>query len=325
MATAFFRTVILYLLLIAGLRITGKRQIGELEPIELVLTMLLSDLASVPMQDFGIPLVNGIVPIVTLLSLSMLLSYGSLRSVRFRTLLCGEPTLIIRSGHILQDAMRRNRLTVDELLEALRGQGISDLQEVKYAVLETSGQLSVLPRADCQPVTPRQLSLQPEDPQTLPTVVISDGRLLRRSMERLGLDDGWLQARLRDAGVRSPREVFLLSVDEAGSVVCLPMVVIKKDGSRQSFDRSKILRGIQRSCEKRPVPVADMERMASEIEQEVQNSLEREVSTEIIGEKVMEKLKKADEVAYVRFASVYRQFKDINTFMSELNKLLSEK
>ena len=211
MATAFFRTVILYLLLIAGLRITGKRQIGELEPIELVLTMLLSDLASVPMQDFGIPLVNGIVPIVTLLSLSMLLSYGSLRSVRFRTLLCGEPTLIIRSGHILQDAMRRNRLTVDELLEALRGQGISDLQEVKYAVLETSGQLSVLPRADCQPVTPRQLS-----------VVISDGRLLRRSMERLGLDDGWLQARLRDAGVRSPREVFLLSVDEAGSVVCLP-------------------------------------------------------------------------------------------------------
>ena len=109
------------------------------------------------------------------------------------------------------------------------------------------------------------------------------------------------------------------------TVESLPMVVIKKDGSRQSFDRSKILRRIQRSCEKRPVPVADMERMASEIEQEVQNSLEREVSTEIIGEKVMEKLKKADEVAYVRFASVYRQFKDINTFMSELNKLLSEK
>ena len=225
MATAFFRTVILYLLLIAGLRITGKRQIGELEPIELVLTMLLSDLASVPMQDFGIPLVNGIVPIVTLLSLSMLLSYGSLRSVRFRTLLCGEPTLIIRSGHILQDAMRRNRLTVDELLEALRGQGISDLQEVKYAVLETSGQLSVLPRADCQPVTPRQLSLQPEDPQTLPTVVISDGRLLRRSMERLGLDDGMAFRPLRTPGSGQPREVFLLSVDEAGSVVCLP-----KDG-----------------------------------------------------------------------------------------------
>ena len=109
------------------------------------------------------------------------------------------------------------------------------------------------------------------------------------------------------------------------TVESLPMVVIKKDGSRQTFDRSKVLRGIQRSCEKRPVPVAAMERMALEIEQELQNKLEREISTELVGEMVMDKLKKADEVAYVRFASVYRQFKDINTFMSELNKLLSEK
>jgi transcriptional repressor NrdR len=109
------------------------------------------------------------------------------------------------------------------------------------------------------------------------------------------------------------------------TVESLPMVVIKKDGSRQSFDREKVLRGIQRSCEKRPVPFAEMERMADEVEQEVQNSLEREVSTQSIGEMVMDKLKAADEVAYVRFASVYRQFKDINTFMSELNKLLGEK
>ena len=105
----------------------------------------------------------------------------------------------------------------------------------------------------------------------------------------------------------------------------LPLVVVKRDGSRQSFDRSKVLRGIQRSCEKRPVPVAEMERMTTEIEQELQNNLEREISTELVGEMVMDKLKKADEVAYVRFASVYRQFKDINTFMSELNKLLNEK
>ena len=109
------------------------------------------------------------------------------------------------------------------------------------------------------------------------------------------------------------------------TVASLRRVGSTKDGSRQTFDRSKVLRGIQRSCEKRPVPVADMERMATEIEQELQNNLEREISTELVGEMVMDKLKKADEVAYVRFASVYRQFKDINTFMSELNKLLSEK
>ena len=109
------------------------------------------------------------------------------------------------------------------------------------------------------------------------------------------------------------------------TVEYLPMVVIKKDGSRQSFDKSKLINGMVRACDKRKVPLPVLEKIADEIEQELQNSLEREVSTVVIGEKVMEKLKKADEVAYVRFASVYRQFKDINTFMSELNKLLSEK
>ena len=109
------------------------------------------------------------------------------------------------------------------------------------------------------------------------------------------------------------------------TIESLPMVVIKKDGSRQTFDRSKVLNGMIRACEKRPVPLAELERLTDEIEQTLQNSLEREVSTEAIGEQVMEKLKTVDEVAYVRFASVYRQFKDINTFMSELNKLLAEK
>ena len=109
------------------------------------------------------------------------------------------------------------------------------------------------------------------------------------------------------------------------TVESLPMVVIKKDGSRQSFDRRKIFNGIMRACEKRPVSVAQMESMAAEIEQSLQNSLEREISTAEIGEQVMEKLKSVDEVAYVRFASVYRQFKDINTFMQELTKILEEK
>ena len=109
------------------------------------------------------------------------------------------------------------------------------------------------------------------------------------------------------------------------TVESLPMVVIKKDGSRQSFDRQKMLRGMIRACEKRPVTLAELERIADEIEQELQNSMEREIRTEIIGEKVMERLRKVDQVAYVRFASVYRQFKDIDTFMAELNKLLADK
>ena len=108
------------------------------------------------------------------------------------------------------------------------------------------------------------------------------------------------------------------------TVESLPMVVVKKDGSRQSFDRRKVLGGMIRACEKRPVPLAELEKIAEEIEQDLQNSMEREISTEAIGAKVMERLRNVDQVAYVRFASVYRQFKDIDTFMTELNKLLAD-
>ena len=116
MMTAFARTVILYFLIMIGLRLMGKRQIGELEPSELVLTMMISDLATVPMQDFGIPLLAGVIPILTLLSLSMLMSQWSLRSLRFRALVCGTPTVLIRNGQLQQEAMRKNRYTLDELL-----------------------------------------------------------------------------------------------------------------------------------------------------------------------------------------------------------------
>lgn len=222
MVTAFIRTIILYLVLIIGLRLTGKRQIGELEPIELVLTLLLSDLASVPMQDFGIPLLNGLVPILTLLSLSTLFSYFSLRSVRFRSLVCGEPAIIIRDGKLLQNVMRHNRLTLDELLEELRGQGVCDIDDVKYAILETSGQLSVLLRSDCQPITARQLGKQVKDDVFLPTILINDGRLMRSNLRQRGLDESWLQEELHRQHLTDTNEVFLLSIDPAGHVICLP-------------------------------------------------------------------------------------------------------
>lgn len=222
MVTAFIRTIILYLILIVGLRLTGKRQIGELEPIELVLTLLLSDLASVPMQDFGIPLLNGVVPILTLLSLSTLFSYFSLRSVRFRSLVCGEPAVIIRDGILLQSVMRHNRLTLDELLEELRGQGICDISEVKYAILETSGQLSILLRSDCQPITARQLSREVSDDVFLPTIIINDGRLMRSNLKQCNLDEAWLQQQMQAYHITNTHDIFLLSVDSAGNVICLP-------------------------------------------------------------------------------------------------------
>ena len=146
MITAFVRTIILYFLIVVGMRLMGKRQIGELEPSELVLTMMISDLAAVPMQDFGIPLLSGLLPILTLLALSLLLSQLSLRSLRLRALICGTPTVLIRGGKLQQDAMRKNRFTIDELMEELREQGVTRIEDVTYAVLENSGQPSSRPR-----------------------------------------------------------------------------------------------------------------------------------------------------------------------------------
>ena len=144
MAIAFTRTVILYALIIVGIRLMGKKQVGELEPTELVFAMLISDLAAVPMQDFGIPLLFGVIPIVILLAITMALSVLSLKSIRFRNLICGRPSVIMEHGSILQAALAKNRFTVDELLEELRLQGITDLSTVKYAILANSGRVSVI-------------------------------------------------------------------------------------------------------------------------------------------------------------------------------------
>ena len=214
MLTALIRTIILYFLIMAGLRLMGKRQIGELEPSELVLALLISDLAAVPMQDFGIPLINGVLPILTLLSLSMIISVLNLKSIRFRALICGSPTVIIQEGHVLQNEMRRTRFTVDELIEELRQQGVVDLATVQYAILETNGKLSVLLYPEYQPLTPKSAQNHKVDNTGLPTVLISDGRLLERNLHRLHLDHTWLQRRLEENNIPSIQSLFLLTVDK---------------------------------------------------------------------------------------------------------------
>ena len=221
MTTAFFRTLILYFILMLGLRLMGKRQIGELEPSELVLTLIISDLAAVPMQDFGIPLVNGLFPIITLLCVSMLLSFFSLKSIRFRALVCGRPTVIIRDGKVLQQNMARNRFTVDELLEQLRSQGYSDISAVKYAVLETSGQVSVLPYTKDSPATPKVLGLDVQDDVTLPVLLINDGHVMSENLSASGYDGAWLDKQLKQRRLTSPRQVFFMTVDEVGGLTCV--------------------------------------------------------------------------------------------------------
>ena len=217
MATAFIRTIVLYFLIMVGLRLLGKRQIGELEPIELVLTLLISDLAAVPMQDFGIPLLNGVIPIVTLLSLSMLLSWGSVRSIRLRRLICGSPTALILDGKVQQDAMRHNRFTLDELTQELRNQGILDIASVEYAVLETNGQLNIILAPAQQPVTAEQMHMETEDTGYF-SILINNGRILRDNLKRMGRDERWLQKQVQQRGAQCIADVYLLMMNDAGQV-----------------------------------------------------------------------------------------------------------
>ena len=217
MATAFIRTIVLYFLIMVGLRLLGKRQIGELEPIELVLTLLISDLAAVPMQDFGIPLLNGVIPIVTLLSLSMLLSWGSVRSIRLRRLICGSPTALILDGKVQQDAMRHNRFTLDELTQELRNQGILDIASVEYAVLETNGRLNIILTPEQQPVTAAQMGVEPDDTGYF-SILINNGRIIDKNLKRMGRDERWLQKQLQQRGAQSVQDVYLLMLNDAGQI-----------------------------------------------------------------------------------------------------------
>ena len=212
MYISFLRTLILYLLIVLTVRLMGKRQVGELEPTELVAAILISDLAAVPMQDIGIPLLSGVIPILTLLALELLSAELSLRSVRFREFLCGSPVLLIADGKLDQKAMRKNRLSLDELQEYLRKSGIPDVSQVQYAILETSGDLSAFVYPQYAPVTQGSAGAKQEKLE-LPVPVISDGRLLSEHLQGLGLDEAWLEKAL-DGTPRS--QVFLLTATPSG-------------------------------------------------------------------------------------------------------------
>lgn len=221
MVIALVRTIILYLVIIVGIRLMGKRQIGQLEPSELVLSLLIADLAAVPMQDFSIPLIMGVIPILTLLCLSTILSVLTVRSIRFRALLCSRPSIVIREGKVLYREMVKNRFTVDELMEELRMAGITNLSAVKYAILETTGRISVLPYPEEAPVTAGQMEISPPSPG-LPLIIISDGRVLSHHMKARNLSMDWLRQQLRLRGIAQTSQVFLMTVDEEGHVYFVP-------------------------------------------------------------------------------------------------------
>ena len=217
MILSYFRTVLLYLALIFSIRMMGKRQIGQMEPSEFVVTMLVANLASIPMQDEGIPLFTGLIPILTVLGVELVLSGLTMHSVTFRRLLCGKPVILIENGRILQENLRRTRVTLDELTGHLREKDVLDLGAVQYAILETNGNLSVFPYPKECPASAKDAGIQVKK-QYLPVTLIQDGCISRENLKIAGKDEVWLKKVLQEhrADVHS---TLLLTVDKGDRIV----------------------------------------------------------------------------------------------------------
>ncbi len=217
MAIIFFRTIILFCLLLLAMRIMGKRQLGELEISELIIAVLISNMASHPIEDIGMPLLYGLVPILTLLCFELLITGLTLKSIRFRGFIYGKPSIIVENGRINEKEMRKNRFTLDELIEELRNKDISDISKVKYAILETDGVLNTLLYPSELPPTAAMMGLEVPDGEK-PVIIINDGRLLSTNLKSLGFNEKWLHKKLTEYGIKSPENVYLMTSDRSGKI-----------------------------------------------------------------------------------------------------------
>ena len=220
MLLSYIRTVILYFVLIAVIRLMGKRQIGQMEPSEFVVTMLVANLASIPMQDSAIPLYSGLVPILTILGAELILSVLSLRSIPLRRLLCGKPVILIENGKILRENLRKTRVTLDELAGHLREKDVLDPRAVQYAILETNGNLSVFPYPKEKPASAADAGVEVRR-QYLPITVISDGHLLADNLALSGKDAAWLRKILKHYNT-TLEDTWLLTVDAGDHILFYP-------------------------------------------------------------------------------------------------------
>ena len=217
MTVVFLRTLIVFISIIISMRVMGKRQLGELELSEFVVAVMISDLASNPLQDIGIPLLNGLIPILVLLCFEIIISGVVLHNMKWRVLLCGRPSMLIEKGKINQIEMRKNRFTLDELTEELRSQSVTDLSTVEYAVLETNGKLSVTLIPSERPVTAGQLSIPTED-LGYDTIIINDGNLIPANLKRIGRDENWLRKELSSRKAHDIKDVYIMIANNAGSI-----------------------------------------------------------------------------------------------------------
>ena len=234
MLIVFFRVLLIYALIIVGLRLMGKRQIGQLQPSELVVTILVSNIATMAIEDNNVPLVSGIIPILTLVSFDVIISALTLRYKKMRRLVSGTPRVIIRDGKIDQQQLKELRFTIDDMMEELRGKDIFDIRDVAFAIVETTGTLSVYPKFQAQPVTAEMLKLKPSPGDDAPPVVlIADGVVIDSALDYCNLRYEWLEKTVTDHHYVI-NDIFLMTCNRQADYLIVPKekkAPVKKEAS----------------------------------------------------------------------------------------------
>lgn len=221
MFTTFIRTIIMYFFVVLTLRLMGKRQIGELEPSELVVTIVISEVAALPIQDTSQPLINSLIAIFLLLILEVIISFIAYKNLSARKILYGTPSIFYEKGVINQAEMKKQRFNLNDLMETVRNTGAVNLSDVDYVIMETNGNVSVIPSAHSRPVTAQDMGIKSE-PSFVSYVIIDNGTLNRKNLHLMGYDDKWLNKQLKSNNLTSVSQVFCMTADPDGTVVVIP-------------------------------------------------------------------------------------------------------
>ena len=218
MLITFFRSIVLYIIVLIVMRLMGKREIGQLQPFELAISIMIADLATIPMTEIGIPIFNGIIPILGLLLMHLIISIINLKSLKGREIICGKPTILIYRGKIDEKALKKERFTINELQEKLRGNNIVNLGDVEYAILETSGEVTIIQKPEKRGAIPEDFNIKP-DYEGIPYDLVIDGKIMNKNLKILGKNYSWLKKQVEKFGIK-PEEALVVTIDGKGQIFC---------------------------------------------------------------------------------------------------------
>lgn len=218
MLITFFRAILLYILVLIVMRLMGKREIGQLQPFELAISIMIADLASIPMTDTGVPITNGIIPILGLLVMHLIISIINMKSIYAREIICGKPRILVYRGKINEQALKKERFTINELEERLRGNNIFNLGDVEYAILETSGQVTVIQKPEKRNTIPEDFNIVPEY-EGIPYDLVVDGKIMHKNLKALGRNEEWLKKQVEKFKIE-PEQALVVTIDGKGQIFC---------------------------------------------------------------------------------------------------------